>query len=87
MANETVNQPAPADLFTMSAKYLIGADCTPGQLMNDASCLMESALGVLGDGHNKLSSGQWAAVYLMQQAKGMHDQAHSILIRLGAIDE
>jgi hypothetical protein len=86
MANENVTQPVPAELFTMDGTYLIGADCTPGQLMNDSSCFMASALGVLEEKTGDLSNGQWAALYLLRQAKGMHDQAQSMLIQSGAID-
>jgi hypothetical protein len=87
MANENVNQPAPAELFTMSAKYLICPNGTPGQLLNDASCLLDSALGVLMENHNELTSWQWASVYLLQQAKSMHDRAQSMLIQAGAITD
>jgi hypothetical protein len=85
MATETINPPA-TELFSLSARYLICPDSKPGELMNDASCLMASAIGVLDDGHEELSSAQWAALYLLRQAKAMYDEAQSALIKNGAIE-
>ena len=87
MADNTVNQPheAHAALFSMSGRYLVSADSTPEQLMNDSSCLLGSAISVLEGAHERLDGAMYAALYLMQQAKGMHDEAHSKLIRTKAI--
>ena len=87
MADNTVIQSheAHAELFSMSAKYLVSADSTPDQLMNDTSCILDSAIAVLEGAHERLDGEMWAALYLMRQAKGMHDEAHAKLIRTSAI--
>ncbi len=86
MANANVNQAAMPEFFTMGGKYLIGAESSASDLLNDAGCLMVSALGVLEDMHEELSNSQWAAFYLLQQAKGMYDQAQSKLLKSGALN-
>ncbi len=86
MATETVNQTAPPELFSMEARYLIAPGSTASQLMTDSSCMMASALGVLEEAFHGLTDCQWAAVYLLKQAKGMHDHAHGILIESGVIE-
>ena len=87
MTDNTVNQPneAHAELFSMEARYLVSADSTPAQLMNDTSCILGSAIAVLESAHERLDGKMYAALYLMQQAKGMHDEAHLKLIRSSAI--
>ena len=87
MADDNVNQPheAHAALFSMSGRYLISADSTPDQLMNDTSCILNSAIAVLEGAYERLDGEMYAALYLIQQAKGMHDEAHAKLIRTSAI--
>lgn len=87
MADNTVIQSheAHAELFSMEATYLVSPDSTADQLMNDSSNILDSAIAVLENACERLNGEMYAALYLMKQAKGMHDEAHSRLIRAGAI--
>lgn len=88
MADITLNQPhmRHAELFSMEATYLICPDSTADQLMNDASSLLGGAIAVLEGAFERLDGQMYAALHLMQQAKGMHDEAHSKLISAGHIE-
>lgn len=88
MAEETVNQQPEgrAELFSMEATYLISPDSTADQLMNDTSNILHCAIAVLEGAFEKLDGEIYAALHLIKQAKGMHDEAHSKLIHAGHVE-
>ena len=88
MAENTLNQPHTkhAELFSMEATYLISPDSTVDQLMNDASSMLNGAIAVLESAFEKLDGEIYAALHLIKQAKGMHDEAHSKLVHAGHVE-
>lgn len=79
MAIANVTQQEGVDFFKLGGRYLISPDSTSEALLNDANCLLDSAIGVLDHDFEALTSNQWAAFYLVQQAKAMQDRAIQIL--------
>lgn len=87
MANETVAEPKAESFFSLNAEYLIDASSTPGQLLNDVSCLLDSAISVFEEFVEETGGKGWAAMYLMRQAKASHDAAHSLLNKAGVVND
>lgn len=72
-------QPEPAEFFRLDGQYLIAPGTTKEALMNDASCLLSSAIAVLDYGCQDLNETQYACLYLLKQAKALHDEAFSTM--------
>jgi len=93
MGNEAVATKA-AELFSFNGKYSIPDQNRPGQLLDDASNFLSSALEIfLGEieGIDSLSRSAgdlgraqrlWGAYHLLQMAQGTVDAANSRLGRL-----
>lgn len=86
MANETVNQSAGTAFFAMDARYLVCPESTAGQLMMDSLNFLDSAIAVMETAFESMDPRMYGALYLIQQAKGMQGEAHSILCEAGAIE-
>lgn len=76
-------QPEPAKFFDLEGQYLIAPGTTTAALMNDSSNLMACAIAVLDQSYQDLNECQHAALYLMQQAKALHDEAISNMLEQG----
>lgn len=72
---EPAKQPEPAEFFRLDGQYLIAPGTTIEDLMNDASCLLSSAIAVLDEGCQDLDARQYATLYLLKQSKALHDEA------------
>ena len=67
---ETKQSHTPTSFFSLSAEYEIAANATDEKLSNDLGLLLDCGINILkGEGSNsELSSAQWGAVYLLEQA-------------------
>lgn len=77
----------PAEFFSLNATYLVAPDSTPGQLMNDTACLLDSAIDVLAQCAESIGGQGWAALYLIRQAQASSSAAHSMLYSEGKIKD
>lgn len=68
---------SPQKLFRLNAKYQIDPSATPGEMLNDASCFLDSARGVVMSitdqaGTEKHVDGSLYAVsYLLEMVGGL----------------
>jgi hypothetical protein len=65
--------------FTGWGTYQISQDTTADQLMHDCTDLLDSAIDVLSKNTDTMDGSMFAAYFLLQQAKGMHDSAHTMV--------
>ena len=63
------------EFFSLSGKYLIAADASAADLVNDVACLLGCALDILDDERfEHRSEAEWGAIYLLRQARALHNE-------------
>ena len=69
------------EFFKLNAKYQVAPGNDADSLMNDATCFLSTAIGILEPkmGEEIDDHDMWACLYMMQQAYAAYNAAHAMI--------